>query len=117
MMALAVLFWIPTHIMTFSMRHFDDYQAAGIPTFPGAYGFYATRVLIAISSLAAALIMAWVAATIGVQMGLMRLLGVLGVGLLALAILGVARPSPRASFALFKYASVYMLGAMVIVAL
>ena len=117
MLALGVLFWIPTHIMTFSMRHFDDYRAAGIPTFPGAYGFYATRVVIAIASLAAALVMAGVAATIGVQTSLMWLLGLLGVGLLALAILGVARPSPRASFALFKYASVYMLGAMLIVAL
>ena len=117
MLALGVLLWIPTHIMTFSMRHFDDYRAAGIPTFPAAYGFYATRVVIAISSLVAALVMAGVAATIGVQTGLMWLLGLLGVGLLALAILGVARPSPRASFALFKYASVYMLGAMVIVAL
>ena len=117
MLALGVLFWIPTHIMTFSMRHFDDYRAAGIPTFPAAYGFYATRVVIAIASLAAALVMAGVAATIGVQTGLMWLLGLLGVGLLALAILGVVRPSPRASFALFKYASVYMLGAMLIVAL
>ena len=117
MLALGVLLWIPTHIMTFSMRHFDDYRAAGIPTFPAAYGFYATRVVIAISSLAAALVMAGVAATIGVQTGLMWLLGLLGFGLLALAILGVARPSPRTSFALFKYASVYMLGAMVIVAL
>ncbi len=56
MLALGVLFWIPTHIMTFSMRHFTDYQAAQIPTFPGAYGFYVTRVVIAASSLAAALI-------------------------------------------------------------
>jgi protoheme IX farnesyltransferase len=116
MLALGVLFWIPTHIMTFSMRHFADYQVAGIPTFPRAYGFYVTRVVIAVSSLTAALVMAWVAATIGVQMGLLWLLGVLGLGLLALAILGIARPSPRASFALFKYASLYMLGAMLIVA-
>ena len=92
MLALGVLLWIPTHIMTFSMRHFDDYRAAGIPTFPAAHGFYATRVVIAISSLAAALVMAGVAATIGVQTGLMWLLGLLGFGLLALAILGVARP-------------------------
>jgi protoheme IX farnesyltransferase len=117
MLALGVLFWIPTHIMTFAMRHFDDYQAARIPTFPGAYGFYVTRVVIAVSSLTAALVMAWAAATVGVQMGLLGLLGALGVGLLALAILGIARPSPRASFALFKYASLYMLGAMLIVAL
>jgi len=36
--------------------------------------------------------------------------------LLGLAIVGIARPSPKASFALFKFASVYMLGAMLIVA-
>ena len=117
MLALGVLCWIPTHIMTFSMRHFADYQAARIPTFPAAYGFYVTRVVIAASSLAAALIMAGAAATIGVQMGWLGLLAALGVGLLALAVLGVARPSPRASFALFKYASAYMLGAMLIVTL
>ena len=90
-------FSIPTHIMTFSMRHFDDYRAAGIPTFPAAHGFYATRAVIAISSLAAAVVIARVAATIGVRTGQMWLLAVLGAGLLALAILDVARPSPRAS--------------------
>ena len=116
MLAVGVLFWIPTHIMTFSMRHFDDYKAAGVPTFPAAYGFYATRVIIAVSSLAAALVMAWVATLIGVRLGLLWALGVLGIGLLGLAILGIVRPSPRASFALFKFASVYMLGAMLIVA-
>jgi protoheme IX farnesyltransferase len=116
MLALGVLFWIPTHIMTFSMRHFDDYKTAGVPTFPAAYGFYATRVVIAVSSLAAALIMAWVAAAIGAKLGLLAALAVLGLGLLGLAIVGIVRPSAKASFALFKFASVYMLGAMLIVA-
>jgi protoheme IX farnesyltransferase len=116
MLALGVVFWIPTHIMTFSMRHYDDYKTAGVPTFPAAYGFYATRVIIAVSSLAAALIMGWVAATIGAQLGLLAALAVLGLGLLGLAIIGIVRPSPRTSFALFKFASVYMLGAMLIVA-
>jgi protoheme IX farnesyltransferase len=115
MLALGVLFWIPTHIMTFSMRHVDDYRTAGVPTFPAAYGFYATRVIIAVSSLAAALVMAWVAAAIGAKLGLLAALAVLGLGLLGLAIVGIVRPSPKASFALFKFASVYMLGAMIIV--
>ena len=35
MLALGVLFWIPTHIMTFSMRHFDDYKTAGRADLPG----------------------------------------------------------------------------------
>ena len=33
-LALAVLFWIPTHILTFSMRYREDYANAGIPTIP-----------------------------------------------------------------------------------
>jgi heme o synthase len=116
MLMLGVLLWIPTHIMTFSMRHFDDYRRAGVPTFPSAYGFRATRAIIAVSSLAAALAMAYAAAMIGANLGLMRLLWVLGVGLLGLAVWGLVRPSERASFTLFKYASVYMFASMAIVA-
>ncbi|MGQ9491317.1 MAG: protoheme IX farnesyltransferase [Anaerolineae bacterium] len=116
MLALGVLLWIPTHIMTFAMRHFDDYQAARVPTFPAAYGFYATRVVIAVSSLAAALVMAWTAAAIGAQAGPLIALGVMGLGMLGLAVWGVVRPSLKASFALFKYASLYMAAAMVVIA-
>ena len=115
-LALGVLLWIPTHIMTFNLRRFADYQAARIPTFPAAYGFRATRLIIAASSLAAALVMGWVAATIGARIGGLAALGVMGLGLLGLAVLGVARPSPKASFALFKYASLYMFAAMLVVA-
>jgi len=32
LLAMAVLFWIPTHILTFSMRYHADYQAARVPT-------------------------------------------------------------------------------------
>ena len=116
MLALGVLLWIPTHIMTFAMRHFDDYRAAHVPTFPAAYGFYATRVVIAISSLVAALVMGWIAATLGAQIGWLAALAVMGLGLLALAVLGVVRPSPKASFALFKYASLYMFASMLVIA-
>ncbi|OQA43806.1 MAG: Protoheme IX farnesyltransferase 2 [Chloroflexi bacterium ADurb.Bin325] len=116
MLALGVLLWIPTHIMTFAMRHFDDYQIARVPTFPAAYGFSATRAVIAVSSLAAALVMGWAAAAVGAHIGLLAALGVMGLGLLGLALLGVVRPSPRASFALFKYASLYMFAAMVVIA-
>ena len=116
MLALGVLLWIPTHSLTFSMRHLDDYRTAGVPTFPGVYGFRATRAVIAVSSLAAALVMAGVAATIGVQWDWIRLLAVLGSGMLGLAVWGLVRPSERTSFALFKYASLYMLASMAIVA-
>jgi protoheme IX farnesyltransferase len=116
MLALGVLLWIPTHIMTFSMRHSDDYRSAGVPTFSAVYGFRATRAIIAVSSLAAALVMAYAAALIGASWGWIRLLGILDAGLLGLAVWGLVRPSERASFSLFKYASVYMFASMAVVA-
>jgi len=39
-LAMGVLFWIPTHILTFSMRYHDDYQKAKVPTFPSTYSFH-----------------------------------------------------------------------------
>ncbi len=115
LLALGVLFWIPTHIMTFSMRHHDDYQRAGVPTFPAAYGFHATRVIIAISSMLAALTITGAVFGLGVAWGWLRLLGVLGFGLFLLAAISTLRPTERLNFGLFKYASVYMLSAMLVV--
>ena len=115
MLSLSILFWIPTHILTFSMRYFDDYKAAGVPTFASTYGFEFTRTTISISSILAALAMGFSAWGIGMSWGFLRLLGVLTVGLLALAVAVKIRPSERISFGLFKYASVYMLSAMILV--
>jgi protoheme IX farnesyltransferase len=114
LLALAVLFWIPTHIMTFSMRYYEDYQMAQIPTFPARYGFPATRLIIAVSSLLAALSIALAGIGIGITWGYLRVLFVLSVGLLILALNSLARPSERVNFGLFKYASLYMLSAMLL---
>jgi heme o synthase len=115
LLSLSILFWIPTHILTFSMRYFDDYRAAGVPIFPSVYGFGFTRVIIAISSILAACSMGLAAWGIGMDWGFLRLLGVLSVGLLLLAAATTFRPSERVSFGLFKYASMYMLAAMILV--
>jgi protoheme IX farnesyltransferase len=114
---LAILFWIPTHILTFNMRYYDDYLAAHVPTITSMYGFQVTRVMIAISSVLAALAMGLAAFWVGTSAGALSLLIVLGTGLLILALTSVARPSDRLNFGLFKYASVYMLGAMVLLAI
>lgn len=113
-LSLGVLFWIPTHIMTFSMKYYEDYKAAGVPTFPSTYGYQATRVAIAISSVFAALFMGLAAWGIGMTIGYLRILVVLSVGLLTLAAVSVFRPTERVNFGLFKYASVYMLSAMLL---
>ncbi len=115
-LSLAILFWIPTHILTFSMRNNDDYQAAGIPTFPSTYGFKFTQMTIAVSSVVAAVMMGLAAYGIGLTWGYLRLMAVLTGGLLALAMASILNPSDRVNFGLFKYASLYMLSAMLLLA-
>ena len=117
LLTLAVLFWIPTHILTFAMRYYDDYKAAGIPTFPSAYGFPVTRATIAVSSVLAALAIGAAGILIGIEWGLVRLLAVMSAGLLVLAIASTFRPSERVNFGLFKYASLYMLSAMILLSI
>lgn len=114
MLSLGILLWIPTHILTFNMRYFDDYKAAGVPTFASSYGFKINRITIAISSIFAALAMGSAALGIGMAWGFLRLLGVLSIGLVVLAVIMIFRPSERVNFGLFKYASVYMLSSMLL---
>ena len=116
-LALGILFWIPTHIMTFSMRYFDDYQAAGVPTFPSRYGFRFTRWMIAISSVFAAIMMGLSSIGIGMTIGYLRVLVILSLGLIALAVFSLVKPSEKLNFGLFKFASIYMLSAMVLIVL
>jgi len=114
LLSLAVLFWIPTHILTFSMRYFDDYQAAHVPTFPSTYGFDITRSVIALSSIIAAASIGVAGVMIGVQAGFLRLMAVLSTGLVLLSLATVLRPSERVNFSLFKYASIYMLASIIL---
>ena len=117
LLALAVLFWIPTHILTFSMRYFEDYRAAKIPTFPSTYGFHFTRSTIAVSSILAACCIGAASILIGIQWGFIRLLVVLSTGLFLLAVASVTQPTERINFGLFKFASIYMLSAMILLSL
>ncbi len=114
---MAVVFWIPTHILTFSARYQQDYQAARIPTMTMSYGFQVTRIIIAISSILAAVAMGLSAYWVGTTAGAFHVLVVLGIGLLILALTSVFRPSRKLNFGLFKYASLYMLGAMILLAI
>jgi protoheme IX farnesyltransferase len=117
LLAASVLFWIPTHTLTFSIKFFDDYQAARVPTFPSTYGFDTTRAVIALSSIIAAASIGVAGVMIGVQAGILRLMIVLSSGLLVLSFATVFRPSERVNFSLFKYASLYMLAAMILLSI
>ncbi len=116
LLSLAVLFWIPTHILTFTIRYKEDYQRAGVPTFPSTYNIPTTRNIIAVSSIFAAVAMAVASVQIGMHIGCLRLMAVLSVGLLTLAMASMLRPSARNNFGLFKYASIYMLSSMLLLA-
>jgi protoheme IX farnesyltransferase len=117
LLALAVLFWIPTHILTLTMRYFEDYKSARIPTLPSDYGLRFTRYAIVVSSLTAALSISTAGILIGMQWGFVRLLAVLSAGLMLLAASTVLRPTERINYGLFKYASVFMLSAMILLSI
>ena len=117
LLALAILFWIPTHTLTFSIKFREDYGNAGIPTFPSTYGETFTRATIAISSVLAALAIGWASVLIGISAGYLRLIAVLTAGLLLLAFATFRVQSERVNLGLFKYASLYMLSTMIILAM
>jgi protoheme IX farnesyltransferase len=114
-LALAVLFWIPTHILTFSLRNKADYINAGVPIFPTSFGEKTTHTVIAISSVVVAIAMGIASYGIGMTWGYLRVLVVLSVGLFLLASSSLLKPSERINFRLFKYASVYMMSSMILV--
>jgi protoheme IX farnesyltransferase len=114
-LALAVLLWIPSHIMTFSLKYKEDYRQAGVPTFPSRYGEEVTHLVITLSSIGTAVAMGIASYGIGMTWGYLRLLIILGLGLLILATWSLLRPSQRLNFGLFKYASVYMMSSMLLV--
>ncbi len=116
-LALGVLFWIPTHILTINMRHLEDYKRANLPTFPSVYGSRITGIMIALSSVATALALAVAAYEIGISWGYLRVLIVFAAGLFILAISSVARPSKRLNFGLFKFASLYLIASMFLIVL
>lgn len=117
LLALAILLWIPTHIMTFSMKYADDYKAAGIPTFPSVYGEHTTRVILAWSTALAGLVMVLVAHLLGMAGHYLFALITFSLALATMAGASVAKPSPKLNFSLFKAASAYMMGAMLLIAL
>ncbi len=115
LLALAVLFWIPTHILTFSLKNADDYCLAGVPVFPNAYGAAMTRRIITLSTGAAVIVMLVAASQIGTAMPLLIAAVGLGAALLGVTGISIVRPSPKLDFTLYKLASFYMLGSMLLI--
>jgi protoheme IX farnesyltransferase len=116
LLALAVVLWIPTHNLTLNMLYADDYRLGGVPTFPTCYGPAATRRTIALASVLAALAMNAALVGAGASTAVAGLLLALNVGLLGLAAAAWRVPSVKWIAGLYKYASVYMVGCMLLLA-
>lgn len=117
LLALAILFWIPTHTLTYSMKFRNDYKNAGIPTFPATYGDGFTRATIAFSSILAAIAIGWACVLIGLSAGLLSVIAVLTAVMLILAFATLRIHTDKMNFMLFRYASLYMLSAMIILSI
>lgn len=115
LLALTIVLWIPTHIMTFNLKYADQYQMANIPTFPSEYGVEATGKIISWSTILTSLVMVTAAILIGLQGYCIFFVMIISLGLAALATLTYIRKSPQLNFSLFKAASLYMLVCMLLI--
>lgn len=114
LLALAIVLWIPTHILTFSIKYEDQYTAAGVPTFPATYGVDVTRIIIAGSAVLASIAMITAAFLVEMQGYYLIFLILFSIGLVAMSTVTVLKKSSKLNFSLFKMASVYMLGSMLL---
>ncbi|MCD6286852.1 MAG: protoheme IX farnesyltransferase [Anaerolineae bacterium] len=113
-LALSVLLWIPTHIMTFSIKYADDYQAADVPVFPNRYGVRVTRIIIGLSTGGAVVAMLWAMYALDLNAALMWVARSLGGVLFGFTLFATLRPTPKLNSWLYKLASLYMLGSMIV---
>ncbi len=117
LMMFAILLWIPTHILTLAMNHSKDYKLAGVPTFPNVFGFNSARNFIAITNIIAAGILLTVAYLLDLGHSSIITLRIGSIIMVILSLKLILNPSEKANFQLFKFASLYMAGAMLIYAL
>ncbi len=115
LLSLAIVLWIPTHIMTFNIRYFKDYSKAGVPTFAEKYGFQNTRVIVAASSIASTLAFALGAILLGLSWGFLTMLLFIALAFILVAAIGMYKPTSKINFHLFKMASLYMVSVMLII--
>ncbi len=113
LLAMGVLFWIPAHILTLSAHYAREYRLAGVPVWPNVYGPTATRRVVAGATFLDVVVLVSAGVLLGIHPVALGVLGVLGGGLSGLAVAALIRPSEGLNWRLFKFASIYMLGAFI----
>jgi protoheme IX farnesyltransferase len=109
LLAGSVLLWIPSHILTLTLRYADDYQRSGVPVWPNVYGPRSARLFIAGANLLNTLVLAACAFLLQVHaVTQVALLG-MSLGMFGFSALQLVAPTERRNWLLFKLASLYML--------
>lgn len=111
LLAAGVVLWIPAHILTLSTRYQTEYDAAGVPVWPGVFGPDATRRVVAVGTMLSTVVLT--AAGVIERISPVALVALVGIGAVldVMAIAALFRPSESRNWMLFKTASVYMLAA------
>ncbi len=115
LLAFAVVLWIPTHIMTFNIRYFRDYEKARIPTFASSYGLQATRVIVAFSAIASAIAFGLGVFLLGLSWGYLRVLFFIAAILIGYSVYSIVKPGTKVNYHIFKMTSLYMVVVMLII--
>ncbi len=113
LLAAGVLLWIPAHILTLATHYAREYRLAGVTVWPNVYGPTATRRVIAIATLLDVAVLAVAGWRLTIHPVALGVLAALGAGLTGLSIAVLVRPTERLNWVLFKFASLFMLGAFV----
>jgi len=117
LLSASVLTWIPAHIMSLAMRYADDYREAGVPTWPTVHGFDSARRFIAAANGLRIVALIGAGSLLQICAYALALLGLSGTVMLGLSLWSVWRPSAGLNGLLFTFASIHMLGSMVLITL
>jgi protoheme IX farnesyltransferase len=117
LLCLAIVSWIPSHNLTLGALFSEDFRKAGVPSFFNVYGFTATHFVIVFSSIGTVLLMGLAFGLLNYSILVLTLIIAGGLGLQGMAIYIWVRPSRQAVISLYKYSSLYMLFAMLLLSL
>jgi protoheme IX farnesyltransferase len=114
LLALIIVCWIPSHNLTLSSLYKTDYLDAGIPTFMSSYGVTTVNILVTFSSLLVAILVMIVSTQLGLSALGMAFMFATSLGLVGLGVLTWINPSLKLTALMYKYSSLYMLVAMLV---
>ena len=117
LLCLSIVSWIPSHNLSLGSLFSEDFKNAGVPSFYNVYGFTATHFVIVLSSVLTALLMGWAFLLLDYSLWVIILVLLGGFGLQGMAIYIWLHPDRQAVIRLYKYSSLYMLFAMVLLTL